>query len=237
MDKVPDIVPLLSAGKHRSAKSGGCFMEIASYLAGDKWSDHPKCVNPSLGELARCVNDVLPDGRRSQLTVMIPSVIGTGRARSTHERALLGATVVRSCTMRALPMLDQKALPVACALVGAERILGARTPAAAAALATQPAAAASAEAWAKEYAGAWSREATYVSHSVPLSIKLTVKGVNDELGPEAWHVLMSMLRDAIGEVRHWCRLDETTYRPIPRQRWHEVRDLLGSAPPDDPKTH
>src|SRR3954454_24960267 len=124
MTQVPDVVPMLSAGRHRSPRSGGCFMEIASFLAGGRWSDHPACADPSLGELARCVNDIVPDGERSRLAVMIPLVIGTGQHRTTAERALLGAAVVRSCTLRALPLVDTKAVPIACALIGAERVLG-----------------------------------------------------------------------------------------------------------------
>jgi hypothetical protein len=229
MNQVPEYVPLLSAGRHRSPRSGGCFMEIASFLAGARWSDHPKCTDPSLSELARCVNDVMPDDHRTQLAVMIPSVIGTGQRRSTRERALLGAVVVRSCTMRALPLVDEKSVPIACALIGAERVLGERTTAAEAALATQPAAAATAETWAREYAGTWGRAGTYVALAVPLSIKLTVKSVSDELGRDAWPLLTGMLRDTIAEVRERCGLDQTE-QVSPGQRWEDVGTLLGSTP-------
>ncbi len=230
MYQVPEYVPVLSAGRHRSPRTGGCFMEIASFLAGTRWSDHPKCADPSLSELARCVNDVMPDERRSQLAVMIPSVIGTGQRRPTRERAMLGAIVVRSCTMRALPLVEEKSVPIACALLGAERVLGGHTQAAAAVLATQPTAAATAETWAREYAGAWGRAGTYVALAVPLSIKLTVKAVSDELGPDAGPVLTDMLRDAITEVRVHCGLDEKTVAVSSSgQRWDDVGALLGST--------
>src|SRR3954466_5509777 len=185
MNPVPEYVPLLSAGRHRSPRSGGCFMEIASFLAGARWSDHPKCADPSLSELARCVNDVMPDDQRSQLAVLIPSVIGTGQSRPTKERALLGAAVVRTCTLRALPLVEEKSVPIACALIGAERVLGVRSPEASAVLGGPPAAAATAETGARDYAGAWGRAGTYVTLAVPLSIKLTVKSISDELGSDA----------------------------------------------------
>ncbi|WP_353988054.1 hypothetical protein [Ruicaihuangia caeni] len=51
-------------------------MEFASYLAGERWSDHPKCTHAGLANLARMVNDCTSDAARSELAPMIPSVIG-----------------------------------------------------------------------------------------------------------------------------------------------------------------
>lgn len=72
----PDILPLLSAGKHRNPRKGACFMEFASYLAGEAWSDHPACTHAGLAHLARMVNDCTTDGARNRLAPLIPSVIG-----------------------------------------------------------------------------------------------------------------------------------------------------------------
>ncbi|MFB2584474.1 hypothetical protein [Herbiconiux liukaitaii] len=69
-------VPLLSAGRHRTPRSGACFMEFASYLAGERWSDHPACTHAGLAQLARAVNDLTTDQSRSRLAPLIPSVIG-----------------------------------------------------------------------------------------------------------------------------------------------------------------
>jgi hypothetical protein len=71
-----EFLPILSAGRHRSARRGACFMEFASYLAGERWSDHPACTHPSLAALARLVNDLTSDGARSKLNVHISSVVG-----------------------------------------------------------------------------------------------------------------------------------------------------------------
>jgi len=77
----PTLVPILSAGRHRSPRSGACFMEFASYLAGERWSDHPACTHPALAFLARMVNDCTSDRERSRLAELIPSVVGrTGAA-------------------------------------------------------------------------------------------------------------------------------------------------------------
>ena len=73
---VPDLVPILSRGKHRSPRKGACFMELASYLAGERWSDHPRCTHPLLASVARLVNDLTSDGQRSRLAGLIPCVIG-----------------------------------------------------------------------------------------------------------------------------------------------------------------
>jgi hypothetical protein len=70
------LLPVLSAGRHRNARRGACFMEYASYLAGQRWSDHPSCTHPSLAALARLVNDLTSDGNRGRLASHIPAVVG-----------------------------------------------------------------------------------------------------------------------------------------------------------------
>jgi len=73
---VPDGVPVLSRGKHHSPRRGACFMEFASFLAGDRWSDHPSCTHPLLAQVARLVNDLISDEGRQELVPLIPSVVG-----------------------------------------------------------------------------------------------------------------------------------------------------------------
>ena len=69
----PELVPVLSRGKHRSPRKGACFMELASYLAGERWSAHPACTHPLLAALARDVNDHTPDAGLARLAVLAPS--------------------------------------------------------------------------------------------------------------------------------------------------------------------
>ncbi len=114
---VPDGVPVLSRGRHRSPKRGACFMEFASFLAGERWSDHPSCTHPLLGHLARQVNDILSDGNRQQLVPLIPMVVG--RRGDEHTWITLPVAVA------AEPILDvpdetQKIL--AAGLLSAERL-------------------------------------------------------------------------------------------------------------------
>jgi hypothetical protein len=95
---VPDGVPVLSRGRHRSPRRGACFMEFASFLAGERWSDHPSCTHPLLAQLARQVNDHIGDADRQQLVPLIPMVVG----RRGDDRTWLTLPV----TVAAEPILD-----------------------------------------------------------------------------------------------------------------------------------
>lgn len=98
---VPDLLPVLSRGKHRSPRGGACFMEFASYLAGERWTDRPGCTHPLLAEVARNVNDRISDDARPGLARLVPQVIGltTDDPRADTRIALHAALL---------------ALPVAC---------------------------------------------------------------------------------------------------------------------------
>src|SRR3954471_15066272 len=89
-----EFLPVLSAGKHRRPRSGACFMEFASYLAGERWSDHPACTHPLLASLARQVNDCISDNVRQTLLELVPQVIGlnTKDLRADVVIALRAAT-------------------------------------------------------------------------------------------------------------------------------------------------
>jgi hypothetical protein len=91
----PDLLPILSPGKHRSPRTGACFMELASLLAGERWSDHPACTHPLLATLARHVNDHTSDAGRQRLADLVPSVIGlTGDDLHIDARIALGSATM-----------------------------------------------------------------------------------------------------------------------------------------------
>ena len=83
-------------------------MELASLLAGERWSDHPACTHPLLAALARHVNDHTSDAGRQRLAELIPSVIGlTGAdlhidARIALESATMALPVVEANRQRVL---------------------------------------------------------------------------------------------------------------------------------------
>jgi hypothetical protein len=91
----PALLPMLARGKHRNPRKGACFMELASLLAGERFTDHPSCTHPLLAALARHVNDHTSDPARQRLAGLIPSVIGlTGDDLHIDARiALRSATV------------------------------------------------------------------------------------------------------------------------------------------------
>lgn len=75
--RTPDGMPVLRGGKHRRPEDGSCLMEYVSVLAGERFSDRPRCTAPVLARLARHANDRLR-----------PEIVG-GRRRREVRRALL----------------------------------------------------------------------------------------------------------------------------------------------------
>lgn len=115
----PDFMPVLSRGKHRFARRGGCFMEFASYLAGERWSDHPSCTHPLLARLARLVNDYTSDAGRQRLVRLIPSVIGL-----TTDDVRVDLQIALRSALAALPVVaEERQRSMAVTVVVANRLL------------------------------------------------------------------------------------------------------------------
>jgi hypothetical protein len=113
------MIPVLSRGKHRSPRHGACFMELASYLAGERWSDHPACTHPLLAAVARDVNDYTSDAGRGLLAGLIPSVIGL-----TGDDLHLDARIALGCARTALPVVAAERQQVmAVSVLTCERVL------------------------------------------------------------------------------------------------------------------
>jgi hypothetical protein len=87
----PEFVPILTAGRHRNARRGACFMEFASFLAGERWSDHPACTHRIVAALARDVNDLTTDRARDELMPLVTRVIGIQEVDELRV-AMLAAT-------------------------------------------------------------------------------------------------------------------------------------------------
>ncbi|MEX1078822.1 MAG: hypothetical protein WED09_06920 [Homoserinimonas sp.] len=119
-DGLPDVMPVLSPGKHRNPRQGACFMEFASYLAGERWSDHPPCTHPLLAFLARGVNDFSSDEARNRLVPLIPSVIGLDGDDPKID--LLIALRAASCAIPVASESRQRAL--ATGLLSCKQVLG-----------------------------------------------------------------------------------------------------------------
>ena len=107
---IPDGLPVLARGKHRSPRQGACFMEMASVLANEPWSDRPRCTHPLLSQLARLVNDHTSDAGRAELVVMIPEVVGVRGGGLEWEVALVAS--VASQAVYDAPEREQRSLAV-----------------------------------------------------------------------------------------------------------------------------
>ncbi len=100
---IEPIVPILSSGRHRSPRQGACLMEFASYLAGERWSDHPACTHPTLASLARTVNDLTSDDRRSDLLRWVHRIVGLN-----GDDSLLGPEIAARAGRAALPIVSME---------------------------------------------------------------------------------------------------------------------------------
>lgn len=118
---IPEGLPTLSAGAHTAGEGKACFMEYASLLAGEEWSDTPACTNPVIANAARRVNDIMTDESRHLIADLIPSVIGTSDDDlPDHERRDLRVRLALWCARQVAAYTGcEKAALAACAEVGA----------------------------------------------------------------------------------------------------------------------
>lgn len=75
----------LMRGRHASPDQGVCVMELASMLAGERFTDHPRSVSPVIAEFLRTYNDLVDDDRRQDLYRFAAASVGT-RSSQTVER-------------------------------------------------------------------------------------------------------------------------------------------------------
>jgi hypothetical protein len=76
----------ISRGKHTHPDDGACVMELASMLAGERFTDHPVSVCPVIGSFLRAYNDLVDDDRRQDLYASASMVVGS-RASAEVMRA------------------------------------------------------------------------------------------------------------------------------------------------------
>ena len=67
----------LSQGKHRGPDHGACVMELSSMLAGEPFSDRPRCVDPVIAGFLRTYNDGIDETRRQDLYPLASEVVGS----------------------------------------------------------------------------------------------------------------------------------------------------------------
>lgn len=227
---VPDLVPQLSRGKHRSPRKGACFMELASYLAGERWSDRPSCTHPLLAALARLVNDHTTDAGRSALAPLVPSVIGL-----TCDDPRVDVRIALRSAITALPVAAaERQRVLAVSILAARRALDdldgsldrPTADAADAALAAAPDAAAWARAFTDEV-----RNSTrgFGRHAAPSTVRYAVVGIAQACITDPDARLRLLLSSAIDD----CVTAIDRGRPAPAtsavdaERWAAACRLTG----------
>jgi hypothetical protein len=173
---------------------------MASYLAGERWSDHPGCTHPLVATVARLVNDYTTDEHRSRLADLIPSVIGL---TTTDPRA--DVRIALRCATAALPIASAKRQNVmAVSVLAAERTLAdldGRPPhhlhrESAEALDSAPHAAA----WAREFVGRFHTSADeFHRYAAPHIARTAVAAIAEACVPDPDERLHDLLAAVIEE--------------------------------------
>ena len=206
--RVPELIPQLSRGKHRSPRKGACFMEFASLLAGERWSDHPACTHPLLAAVARHVNDLTSDAGRARLADLIPSVIGlTGDDPHIDARIALGSARL------ALPVAAAERQHVlAVGVLSCERVLAELDGRPAGAL-EEPSRSALAQV---PHAAAWATWFTSVAptsvpstksfrqQAAPTIVRNAAQGIAQACVPDPDELLRTLLVQAIDACAAWA---------------------------------
>jgi hypothetical protein len=79
----------LKSGLHNPNSHEMCVMEAVAMMAGERWSDHPKCASPVISAFLRSYNDSVSDEVRQTLKQYIPRLIGTAGSKDIEERRSL----------------------------------------------------------------------------------------------------------------------------------------------------
>ena len=86
----PPGLPVLSQGKHRNPVRGACFMEYTSVLAGEQFTDSPRCVDAELAAVLRGANDMLSDEERPAMVPLLGRAIGLVVPAPDHPAGRVG---------------------------------------------------------------------------------------------------------------------------------------------------
>ena len=227
--QMPTLIPVLSRGKHRNPRKGACFMELASYLAGERWSDHPACTHPLLAGLARLVNDYTSDEARPRLAELIPSVIGL-----TGDDPRIDARVALVCATTALPVAAADLqLAMAVSVLAAEHVLdrlddrpaGELSERSRQALDQVPLAARRAGQFRR---GIWISPKGYRRFAAPNAVHLAVRGVAQACVRRPDDMLREMLGAAIEECAAVIRHDPTA-AAVDLAKWQAACRLTTTA--------
>ena len=224
-DRMPGLVPVLSRGKHRNPRKGACFMEFASYLAGEPWSDHPDCTHALLASLARDVNDHISDEARREIAPLAPEVIGLN-----VDDPIIDALLAREVALVALPIASVPRQRVAAVgLLRCEQVLNELEGRPAdhvsdrveAALAAVP----HARDWARDFCDVgFGRLKKFSTRSAPNIVHSAVVGIAEAAVGDADQRLVDLLRRSIANCATWMSRTST----VADEQSQEARRLASS---------
>ena len=75
----------LKRGRHIHPDHGVCVMELASMLAGERFTDQPRSVSPVIASFLRTYNDLLDDERRQDLYRLAADCVGSRASRAIEQ--------------------------------------------------------------------------------------------------------------------------------------------------------
>jgi hypothetical protein len=185
-------------------------MEYASYLAGERWSDHPDCTHPLLAAVARGVNDNVSDASRHELVSLIPTVVGLN-----GDDLLIDLGIALRCASMALPVASQvRQRALAAGLLAGRRVLddvdhdsgsmdiGKLTELTSDALSTAP----NAARWAQGFAIDVRPSLRLFAHrSAPSIVRLSIFGIAEACISDRDSRLISVLTTVIEDCLQWMR--------------------------------
>ena len=162
-------------------------MEFASFLAGERWSDHPACTHPLIATLARDVNDLTSNRSRDALMPLVTRVIGV------HELDEMRVAMLAATAAMPVASLDrQRALGVGMLLLVSA---GASQADADRAFSLAP----DTERWARSYL-ARTPNHTYTSRSCEAIVHTSAVGIALACVDDADARLRDLLQTVIDEV-------------------------------------
>jgi hypothetical protein len=110
MPQVPTFQTLrLSRGRHVAPEHGVCTVELASMLAGDRFSDSPRTACAAVAAFVRGYNDAIDDNRRQDLFAIAALLVGSSSTQEeTHARMWRLISFARDLRPRRLGVLGPR---------------------------------------------------------------------------------------------------------------------------------
>ncbi len=201
---------ILKSGAH-SPDGEFCVMEAVAFVAGEPWSDHPKCASQVIGAFMRYWNDALDGEGRQKLKPYIPRLVDSKGTRAVESKRAWLATdwlihhqapawldlaglTEQAATLRALPPILTSVRATK-----AQPILTAAWNAAGAAAGAAARDAAWAAAWVAAWDAAWAAVGAAAGAAAWAAAWAAAgDAAGDAAGAAAWAAARAAARDAAG---------------------------------------